>query len=89
MKVWKPESAHSAKKTDLWSGLCAEVDELPSLAAVDGWWLDFQIGRLRDLPLSFQSPLRDRLEDRRRELIAIAQSRYLDRQYALAMERDK
>lgn len=89
MKVWKPESSYAAKKADLWSVLCAEVDELPSLAAVNDWWTDFQIKRLRDLPPVFQSPLRDRLEDRRRELVALAQSRFLDLQYLRAMERDR
>lgn len=89
MKVWKPESSYAVKKADLWSVLCAEVDELPSLAAVNDWWADFQIKRLRDLPPVFQSPLRDRLEDRRRELVALAQSRFLDLQYLRAMERDR
>ena len=89
MKVWKPESSYAAKKSDLWSVLCAEVDDLPSLAAINDWWTDFQTKRLRDLPPVFQSPLRDRLEDRRRELIALSQSRFLDLQYARAMERDR
>lgn len=89
MKLWKPQSSHAAKKTDLWSVICEEVDTLPSLAAARDWWDDFQVRRLRDLPPVFQTPLRDRLEDRRRDLIAFAQSRLLDRQYLSAMERDR
>ena len=88
MKLWKPESSYAAKKADLWSCLCAEVDDLPSLAALRDWWDEFQIKRLRDLPPVFQTPLRDRLEDRRRDIIALSQSRLLDLQYHRAMERD-
>lgn len=88
MKVFAPQSSYAAKKEDLWSTLCAEVDALPSLAAVADWWTDFQLRRLRQLPPVFQSPLRDRLEDRRRELIALSQHRFLDLQYARAMERE-
>ena len=89
MKLWKPDSSYAAKKADLWSALCAEVDSLPSIAAVEDWWLGFQIKRLRDLPPVYQEPLRDRLDDRKRELVAMAQSRFLDRQWLNAMERDK
>lgn len=85
----KPQSSHEARKTDLWSDLCAEVDSLPSIAAVEDWWLDFQVKRLRHLPLPFQSPLKDRLDDRKGELVAMSQSRFLDLQYRRAMERDQ
>lgn len=89
MILVKPQSSHEARKTDLWSGLCGEVDALPSLAAVEDWWLAFQVHRLRHLPLPFQGPLRERLDARRSELVAMAQSRFLDLQYARAMERDQ
>lgn len=89
MKLFAPQSSYAAKKDDLWSALCGEVDMLPSLAAVADWWADFQINRLRSLPPVFQSPLRERLEDRKRDLIALSQSRFLDLQYARAMERDR
>lgn len=88
MKIWKPDSSYAAKKADLWSVLCAEVDATPSLTALDAWWADFQINRLRDLPPVYQGPLRDRMADRRGELVADAQGRHLDRQFADAMERD-
>lgn len=89
MILVKPQSSHEARKTDMWSDLCAEVDFLPSIAAVEDWWLAFQVQRLRHLPLPFQTPLRDRLDDRKRELVAMSQSRLLDLQYARAMERDQ
>lgn len=88
MKIWKPDSSYAAKKADLWSALCAEVDATPSLTALDAWWSDFQINRLRDLPPVYQTPLRDRMADRRSELVAIAQGRHLDRLYAHAMDRE-
>lgn len=89
MILVKPQSSHEARKTDLWSDLCGEVDKLPSIAAVEDWWLTFQVQRLRHLPLPFQTPLRERLEDRKAELVAMAQGRLLDLQYARAMERDQ
>lgn len=89
MMLVKPQSSYEAKQTDLWSDLTAEVDTLPSIAAVEDWWLTFQVKRLRHLPLPFQGPLRERLDDRKRELVALSQSRFLDLQYARAMERDR
>lgn len=89
MILVKPQSSHEAKKADLWPQLCAEIDDLSSLAAMEDWWLAFQVKRLRHLPLPFQGPLRDRMETRRGEIIAAAQSRALDLQYARAMERDQ
>lgn len=89
MILVKPQSSHEARKTDLWSDLCAEVDTLPSIAAVEDWWLTFQVQRLRHLPLPFQSPLRERLDDRKSELVAMSQSRFLDLEYRRAMERDR
>ena len=89
MILVKPQSSHEARKTDLWSDLCAQVDALPSIAAVEDWWLTFQVQRLRHLPLPFQGPLRERLNDRKGELVAMSQSRFLDRQYLSAMERDR
>jgi hypothetical protein len=88
MKVWKPESSYAAKKVDLWGVLCAEVDGLASLRDIELWWTDFQINRLRDLPPVFQAPLRERMDDRRSELVALAQARSLDRQFARAMDSD-
>lgn len=89
MLLVKPQSSYEAKQTDLWSGLCAEVDTLPSIAAVEDWWLDFQVKRLRHLPVPFQGPLRDRLDARKSELVAMSQSRLLDLQWRRAMERDQ
>lgn len=89
MKVWKPQSSHAVKKTSFWSDVMEEIDTLPSLAACEDWWCGFQINRLRDLPLPFQGPLRDRLDARRRELVAMSQSRFLDLQYQRAMDRDR
>lgn len=89
MMLVKPQSSHEARKTDIWSALCAEVDDLPSIAAVEDWWLDFQVKRLRHLPLPFQGPLRDRLDSRKSELVVMSQSRFLDLQWQRAMERDR
>lgn len=88
MILFAPQSSHAAKKEGLWPSLCEEIDALSSLAAVEGWWADYQITRLRHTPLPFIGPLRDRLDLQRRELTALAQSRYLDLQYSRAMERD-
>lgn len=89
MMLVKPQSSYEAKQTDLWSDLCGEVDQLPSIAAVEDWWLDFQVKRLRHLPPAFQGPIKDRLADRKSELVAMSQSRFLDLQWQRAMERDK
>lgn len=89
MLLIKPQSSYEAKKEDLWSVLCAEIDALPSLAACEDWWVTFQLLHLRKLPVAFQSPIRDRLADRKSELVAMSQSRFLDAQWRRAMERDQ
>lgn len=89
MKIWKPQSSHAVKQTSYWSDLTDEIDALPSIAACEDWWDGFQIHRLRDLPLPFQGPLRDRLDGRKRDLVALSQSRFLDLQYQRAMDRDQ
>lgn len=89
MYLVKPLSSHAARKTTLWDDLCEEVDGLPSIAACEDWWLIFQAKRLRFLPVPFQGPLRDRLDTRKTELVAMSQSRFLDQQWRLAMERDR
>ena len=89
MKVWRPTTAHQARKDETWAPLLAEIEALSCLPELETWWGELIRNRLRDLPTIWSEPLEDAVAVRRSELIAAAQSRSLDLAFARAMERDQ
>lgn len=63
-KALEPPSSYSAKQTDVWAKLCAEVDAcvLPAqIEAFETWMAEYPL----EIPGPYRTPLRERIEARR------------------------